>query len=733
MQLVKRVVVAATAASTVLADSLPTAPYARIDAASVVAGTKWLLIGGTSALQTTDKNYTAATTALGGTVTQLDLASETATAVKTTVNGKSVNRSQVSGQICEYDSNSGNVYCFGGIDSTGRLAPGIGVFNPATDTWEQDQQTDISLRTGPASVLLGETVYIFGGNDTTDQLPADLQSFSTSDLTSSRVFTNGAYPSGRVGHCIAGLNDTAFLLVGGETAPGKPVNDAWVFDTVGTQWTDVSNAMSDVWPIHRTGVACTKVGAQVALFGGVGSAKPFDDLWLINNSTLKPISRPGRRREFNIWARQTDAGGSAGAPTGRVGAQIANLNNYVGITGGQGANGDSALHFFDAQGNGGWAPSTAALARPLNAAAAKPTTSAPAASQTSAAAAPSLTAVRPAASSSARRTIPTPGQNAGGVPVSVPTGASSSAAAPAASSNRVIPGAGQNAGSAPTTTPAAAQATTQAATQAAPEPTPAPVVFPLPGQNVGGVPTTTTTSATPSSTKTRSPIVGGGGSDDVDNVLLAVLLALPIALAAGLCLLCACFAARRDHKKHANWRQYYRHPETAVREQPVHDHHHAAAPMAAATTAGAAGAAAAAAAAPVALVNNTTTTVSRTATPIRHTQAPGTPHRSDSRRRVHSPLGPAAGAAAGSGAAAAAGGGALHATAEEPARTPLKRYRVLWASTPSQLDEVEAAAGDIVEEKRVFADGWAMVHNVTKGATGMIPINILEELPANRT
>ncbi|KAJ3144795.1 hypothetical protein HDU89_007759 [Geranomyces variabilis] len=718
MQLVKRIVVAATAATAVLADSLPTAPYARIDAASVVAGTKWLLIGGASALKTTDANYTAATTALGGTITQLDLASEAASAVKTTVNGKSVNRSQVSGQICEYDSNSGKVYCFG------RLVPGIGAFNPSTSTWEQDHDTDIPLRTGPASVLLGETVYIFGGNDTSDQLPADLQSFSTSDLSSSRVFTNGAYPSGRVGHCIAGLNDTTFLLVGGESAPGKLMNDAWVFDTVGRQWTDVSSEMSDVWPIHRTGVACTKVGEQVALFGGVGSAKAFDDLWLISNTTLKPISRL-RKRGFNMWARQTDTGGSAGAPTGRVGAQIANLNNYVGITGGQGANGDSALHFFDAQGNGGWAPSTAALARPLKAAA-KPPTSTPAASRTPAAAAASSTPVRAAASATTGRPIATPGQNAGGVPVPVPTRASPSAAAPAASSTRVIPGAGQNAGSAPTT-PAAAQATTQAATQAASEPTPAPVVVPLPGQNIGGVPTTTTTrtSATPSPTKTRAPLVGGGGNDDVDNVLLAVLLALPIALAAGLCLLCACFAARRDHKKHANWRQYYRHPDTAVREQPVHEHH-AVAPMAAATTAGAAaGAGAAAAAAPATLINTTATTVSRTATPIRHTQAPGTPHRSDSRRRVHSPLA--------TGAGAAAGAGAMHTTVEEPARTQLKRYRVLWASTPSQLDEVEAAAGDIVEEKRVFADGWAMVHNITKGATGMIPINILEELPATRT
>ncbi|KAJ3150756.1 hypothetical protein HDU86_006264 [Geranomyces michiganensis] len=717
MQLALRTLLATTAAATVVfaADSLPTAPYARVNAASVVADAKWLLIGGTPALKNTDKNYTAAATAIGRSITQLDLASKVATAVKTTVNSTwSINRSQVSGQICEYDANKEKVYCFGGITPAGRLAPGVGVFNSAKNTWEQDQDTDIPLRAGSASILVGNTVYIFGGNDTSGELPADLQSFSTADLTSARVFTNGAYPSGRVGHCIAGLNDTAFLLVGGESAPGKTMNDAWVFDTVARQWRDVSNVMSNVSPIRRSGVACTKVGAQVALFGGVGGSKPSDDIWLINNSTLKLVPTLFRRGAY-LWARQTDAGGSAGSPTARVGAQIANLNNYVGIAGGQGASTDSAMHFFDAQGSGGWVPSTAALTRALDAAAPLAGTS----------------TTRPAASSATSgRPVPTAGQNAGGVP----NRPSSSVAAP--TSTRVIPGAGQNAASAPPTsaTPAAAASPagstaanpTPAAATSAPQAIPAvPVPIPVPGQNAGGIPTTTpagpastTSTTTAKPTKTRAPIFRNT-DEDTDNILLAVLLALPIALAAGLCLLCACFAARRDHKKHANWRQYYRHPDTAVREQPGQrsgDVYNQPATGGGGVPMAAAAGATTAAAVPATFIKTTTatTSVSRTATPIRHTQAPGTPHRSDSRRRVHSPPG-------GAVASSATQQQPSHANINEPARTA-KRYRVLWASTPSQLDEVEAAAGDIVEEKRVFADGWAMVHNITKGATGMIPM-----------
>ncbi|KAI9101862.1 hypothetical protein DFS34DRAFT_611815 [Phlyctochytrium arcticum] len=93
--------------------------------------------------------------------------------------------------------------------------------------------------------------------------------------------------------------------------------------------------------------------------------------------------------------------------------------------------------------------------------------------------------------------------------------------------------------------------------------------------------------------------------------------------------------------------------------------------------------------------------------------APQTPHRSDSRRRVHSPL------------SATSPGSPASPT---PSGTG-KFYRVLWKATPNQPDEIAADVGDILEERRLFADGWVMVRNVTQGnKTGMIPFNILHEI-----
>jgi len=54
-------------------------------------------------------------------------------------------------------------------------------------------------------------------------------------------------------------------------------------------------------------------------------------------------------------------------------------------------------------------------------------------------------------------------------------------------------------------------------------------------------------------------------------------------------------------------------------------------------------------------------------------------------------------------------------------------YRVLWAHNPQQPDELNVQPGDVVQERRAFADGWMLVKDGS-GRCGMIPKNILKPL-----
>ncbi|KAI8904254.1 hypothetical protein DFJ77DRAFT_251114 [Powellomyces hirtus] len=774
--------------------SLPTTQYARTRAASVVAGSKWLLIGGVPALARNDRNYNRALSALGSGIESFDLRSKIVSKVSTSQQTKNntttttnnananVDRAKLMGQTCEYDAGSERVYCFGGKTSDNKYAPGIGVFDPVTNTWAADVDVDVPLREGHTSVVLGDSMYIFGGLGTNSDVAWDLHRIPFRTLQSTRLFTT-AFPYGRTGACAAALSPTTFLLIGGSDSTGSIIADAWIFDAEKSDWEEVTGRVRV--PVGRTGLACTNVGEEVVVFGGEdGEGRSYGDIYQIRNSTLRPPQTRSLRR------RQSSSS-SAGAPGARVNAQIASLNGYVAIAGGSGSGSNGALHFFDAQSSSAeWVPSVDALTRALvpgEQIAAEPSSTRAAVSTTRPPAVVATTApVRSAKTSTTEQEVGTPAATTAAVTRSAST-----------STQRVIPTAPVGAGEAPGFSATASPSTTipvlvvptstleptstiipvlvapSTTSETIPSSTIVPVLvvpsttaaptgsstissvlavpttsevtpsstfipsntrpFPTPAENAGEspipapviipapvvIPPAIITTATPSPTRNTDPLCGDACKD---NALLAFLLVIPLGLCALMGLCAACVAARKVHKKdkrsgYTAARTYYDNPAPVVNRTAGFEH---------------VGLHAAPTTTPQPQMTSTPATTAAGAPHIaplttRSTAAPGTPKRSDSRRRVHSPM------SQNMTPAAAATTSAPLTDPHSHSHSHVKRYKVLWASAPAQLDEVDAAAGDIVEEKRIFADGWALVHNVTRGATGMIPVNILEEIKPEST
>ncbi|KAJ3022670.1 hypothetical protein HKX48_005600 [Thoreauomyces humboldtii] len=691
-----KIAIVLSASTLVVGQNLPTANYARSDAAGVVTNDQWLILGGKPVLGAGAQSTTAATQAVSTTILSLNLTTQNISAIALnngSANLLNVDRLSVSDQTCEFDSKANKVYCFGGTSSSDSTwyAPGIGVFNPTTVAWEDSVTTTVAPRSGHSSVVLGSTFYIFGGNSSTGVL-GDLQSIRFDGLTATRVYTN-SFPVARTGHCAAALNSTAFLLVGGKGASGNLLGDAWLFSTVTSDWTDVSDKVGSL-PLSRTGQACAKVGNDIAVYGGTGSnGQTYGDMWLVNNRTLASTNSANGTSQARVRRnarRQATSGSATSNPGSRSGAQIAGLNGYAAIAGGQSAS-DSAVHFYDTENpTSAWVPSTTNLRSLVPGAVT--TTSTPAA-----------------------------------IPQAITSAAPTSTVAPAAT----------------TSAPAPAAQTL--------DPTiPLPVIVPIPNPVVAT--SSSTSSATPSS---WVPITSPCGASCSDSTLLAVLLAVPIGLCALGGLLAACCAARRAHRKqsialpndrdhHESRRHpYHRHHEhhpvrdaalvTRQQEMANHQHHHqqSAAPLmgveevsstalvlATASTAAGADSALTSASSPKSIL------VARQTPTTRHKTVPGTPKRSDSRRKhSHVP-----------GAAASAGnaGPSTDRTGKVAETHHATMYKCLWKSNPAQPDEIEVRPGDIVEEKRLFADGWALVRNITQGGTtGMVPINILETIPSD--
>ncbi|KAL6064786.1 receptor protein-tyrosine kinase [Balamuthia mandrillaris] len=122
-----------------------------------------------------------------------------------------------------------------------------------------------------AGDILGDYIYVFGGDDTSDMLDYFSASLFALD-TRTRVWSQvsvypSVFPPGRIRHAVVAARSKLYVYGGSLDGDYNPANDMWVFDPVSGAWEEVwSGADAAQW----SGI--TSLQGHIFLHGGV-----FDD------------------------------------------------------------------------------------------------------------------------------------------------------------------------------------------------------------------------------------------------------------------------------------------------------------------------------------------------------------------------------------------------------------------------------------------------------------------------
>lgn len=152
--------------------------------------------------------------------------------------------------------------------------------------------------------------------------------FTTGEATIAwvRLSPEGFGPGHRADHCMAALDDKAFLMGGtADTAGSMMKNDLWRLDVKSSEafWENVSDHISGDLPPSRMKHAMVAHSASSTLFvfgGQTASSALLGDLWSINVTSSSPT-----------WKNLTD---SIGRPEARHSTAITMVGSFLYLFGG---------------------------------------------------------------------------------------------------------------------------------------------------------------------------------------------------------------------------------------------------------------------------------------------------------------------------------------------------------------------------------------------------------------
>ena len=179
--------------------------------------------------------------------------------------------------------NSGKVYIFGGINTTGNLND-LWQYNPSTSSWNRlidtNQNGSPSARNGSVAWTdINGNAYIFGGNSSSGVLN-DLWQYNPSTSSWSRLIDNNqnGSPSARNGSVAWTDNYGNAYIFGGSNSSGV-LNDLWKYNTFTKQWSRITVS---ILPNSRTqALAWTDTNGNAYIFGGYDGTNWLYDLYVI--------------------------------------------------------------------------------------------------------------------------------------------------------------------------------------------------------------------------------------------------------------------------------------------------------------------------------------------------------------------------------------------------------------------------------------------------------------------
>lgn len=150
--------------------------------------------------------------------------------------------------------------------------------------------TGPGARSSHAITMVGQKAYAFGG-EFKPRVPVDsnLYVFDLNELTWSVVSVTGDIPPPRVGVTMASIGDTIYVF-GGRDSTHKELNELYSFDTCTSKWTLLSSG--DAGPPHRSYHSITSDDRHVYVFGGCGNNGRLNDLWAYDAVDKKWLSFP---------------------------------------------------------------------------------------------------------------------------------------------------------------------------------------------------------------------------------------------------------------------------------------------------------------------------------------------------------------------------------------------------------------------------------------------------------
>ena len=160
-----------------------------------------------------------------------------------------------------------SVWMWGGIQSAQPLfyANEMWRFAPSSGTWTLfDVIGKPERAVGPAMCAVGNTLYLFGGQEQTGGLRNTLYTFSTQLESWGLPGTLCTTPAARSYHTMACANQRAYLL-GGTGASSTILSDFHYLDTVSATWVRITAAGG---PSARKGHSMTHSGERLYVFGG---------------------------------------------------------------------------------------------------------------------------------------------------------------------------------------------------------------------------------------------------------------------------------------------------------------------------------------------------------------------------------------------------------------------------------------------------------------------------------
>ena len=181
---------------------------------------------------------------------------------------------------------------------------------PAEMIWSQPKCIGEipSKRSGHSFCIVGDFVYLFGGNDfrrppgpNNELYKLDL---SSSELYWSKVENSGRWPEPRSHHTMV-LYGNKIILFGGFRSSSIRYNDIWILDTTNDEWSQpivgITETKSDGevvfkknWPdvpAQRGAHSATIIGSQMYIFGGYGGSgfarRDFNDISILDLNTYE--------------------------------------------------------------------------------------------------------------------------------------------------------------------------------------------------------------------------------------------------------------------------------------------------------------------------------------------------------------------------------------------------------------------------------------------------------------